>query len=97
MGEKMERGNVQYPFLDMLRKERVPVALFLISGIKLQGEIESFDDAVVVLRNENKRGDHAVLQHASADCDNATMRQMIFKHAISTVLPLHPVRAPDEV
>lgn len=46
------RGTVlQDPFLNILRKERIPVSIFLVNGIKLQGQIESFDQFVVILRN----------------------------------------------
>ncbi len=71
----MAKGqNLQDPFLNVLRKEHVPVSIFLVNGIKLQGQIESFDQFVVVLRN--------------------TVSQMIYKHAISTVVPQRPVRLP---
>lgn len=64
--------TLQDPFLNALRKERVPVSIFLINGIKLQGQIESFDNFVVLLRN--------------------SVSQMIYKHAISTVVPSRNVR-----
>ena len=48
----MSKGhNLQDPFLNVLRKERVPVAIFLVNGIKLQGQVESFDQFVVLLKN----------------------------------------------
>lgn len=69
----MSKGHtLQEPFLNALRRERVPVAIFLVNGIKLQGQIESFDQFVVVLRN--------------------AVSQMIYKHAISTIVPQRPVR-----
>lgn len=43
---------LQDPFLNMLRKERVPVSIYLVNGIKLQGEIESFDQYVILLKKE---------------------------------------------
>ncbi len=58
---------LQDPFLNVLRKEHVPVSIYLVNGIKLQGHIESFDQYVVLLRN--------------------TVTQMVYKHAISTVVP----------
>ncbi len=71
----MSKGhNLQDPFLNQLRKERVPVSIFLVNGIKLQGQIESFDQFVVLLKN--------------------TVSQMVYKHAISTVVPSRPVRLP---
>ncbi len=69
----MSKGHsLQDPFLNMLRKERVPVSIFLVNGIKLQGQIESFDQFVVLLRN--------------------SVSQMIYKHAISTVVPSRDMR-----
>jgi host factor-I protein len=63
---------LQDPFLNLLRKEHVPVSIYLVNGIKLQGHIESFDQYVVLLRN--------------------TVTQMVYKHAISTVVPARNVR-----
>ena len=42
---------LQDPFLNILRKERIPVSIYLVNGIKLQGQVESFDPFVVLLRN----------------------------------------------
>jgi len=71
----MSKGqSLQDPFLNTLRKERVPVSIFLVNGIKLQGQIESFDQFVVLLRNN--------------------VSQMIYKHAISTVVPARNVKLP---
>ena len=68
----MTKGqSLQEPFLNALRKERIPVSIYLVSGIKLQGEIESFDQFVILLRN--------------------TVSQMIYKSAISTVVPARNV------
>ena len=58
---------LQDPFLNALRREHVPVSICLVNGIKLQGQIESFDQYVVLLRN--------------------TVTQMVYKHAISTIVP----------
>ncbi|HET7314645.1 RNA chaperone Hfq [Salinisphaera sp.] len=72
----MAKGQtLQEPFLNALRKERVPVSIYLVNGIKLQGQIESFDQFVVLLRN--------------------AVNQMVYKHAISTIVPSRNVR--DEV
>ena len=47
----MSKGHtLQDPFLNVLRKERIPVSIYLISGIKLQGQIESFDQFVILLK-----------------------------------------------
>lgn len=64
-------STLQDPFLNALRKERVPVSVYLVNGIKLQGEIDAFDQYVVMLRN--------------------SVSQMIYKHAISTVVPVRNV------
>ncbi|MCB1733739.1 MAG: RNA chaperone Hfq [Gammaproteobacteria bacterium] len=69
----MAKGqSLQEPFLNALRRERIPVSIFLVNGIKLQGQIESFDQFVVLLKN--------------------SVSQMIYKHAISTVVPSRNVR-----
>jgi host factor-I protein len=69
----MAKGHsLQEPFLNALRKERIPVSVYLVNGIKLQGQIESFDQFVVLLKN--------------------SVSQMIYKHAISTVVPVRNVR-----
>lgn len=48
----MAKGqSLQEPFLNVLRKERIPVSIYLVNGIKLQGQIESFDQFVVLLKN----------------------------------------------
>lgn len=53
--------SLQDPYLNTLRKERVPVSVFLVNGIKLQGHIESFDNFVLLLRNNNAQ---MVYKHA---------------------------------
>jgi host factor-I protein len=69
----MAKGqSLQDPFLNALRKERVPVSIYLVNGIKLQGQIDSFDQFVVLLKN--------------------SVSQMVYKHAISTVVPARNVR-----
>lgn len=69
----MSKGHsLQDPYLNQLRKERIPVSIFLVNGIKLQGQIESFDQFVILLKN--------------------TVSQMVYKHAISTVVPARNVR-----
>ena len=71
----MSKGHsLQDPYLNVLRKERVPVSIYLVNGIKLQGQVESFDQFVVLLKN--------------------TVSQMVYKHAISTVVPSRAVRVP---
>lgn len=69
----MQKGqSLQDPFLNALRKEKVPVSIYLINGIKLQGQVESFDQFVVLLKN--------------------TVSQMVYKHAISTIVPSRNVK-----
>ncbi len=69
----MSKGqSLQDPFLNALRRERIPVSIYLVNGIKLQGTVESFDQFVILLRN--------------------TVSQMVYKHAISTVVPSRNVR-----
>lgn len=71
----MSKGqNLQDPFLNLLRKENVPVSIYLVNGIKLQGKIDSFDQYVVILKN--------------------SVNQMVYKHAISTIVPTRQVRRP---
>lgn len=71
----MSKGHsLQDPFLNVLRKERIPVSIYLVSGIKLQGQIESFDQFVILLKN--------------------AVSQMVYKHAISTVVPSRMVKIP---
>lgn len=79
----MSKGqNLQDPFLNALRKEHVPVSIYLVNGIKLQGKIDSFDQYVIILKN--------------------SVSQMVYKHAISTIVPARQVRlshgqdGPDE-
>ena len=48
----MAKGqSLQDPFLNVLRKERIPVSIYLVNGIKLQGQVESFDQFVILLKN----------------------------------------------
>ncbi len=48
----MSKGHsLQDPFLNVLRKERIPVSIYLVNGIKLQGQVESFDQFMVLLKN----------------------------------------------
>ena len=67
--------KMQDSFLNALRKERIPVSIFMKNGIKLQGTIESYDQFIVMLKN--------------------VTTQVIYKHAISTVVPSRNVRIPS--
>ena len=71
----MSKGQtLQEPFLNALRKEKVPVSIYLVNGIKLQGQVDSFDQFVVLLKN--------------------SVNQMVYKHAISTIVPSRMVKVP---
>ena len=76
----MAKGQtIQEPFLNQLRKHHIPVSIYLVNGIKLQGQVHSFDQFVVVLKN--------------------SVNQVIYKHAISTIVPSRTVeldKMPDE-
>ncbi len=63
--------SLQDPFLNALRRENVSVSIYLINGIKLQGQIDSFDQFVILLKN--------------------SVNQMVYKHAISTIVPARNV------
>ena len=67
---------LQDPFLNALRTEHIPVSIYLVNGIKLQGQIDSFDQYVILLKN--------------------TVTQMVYKHAISTVVPTKTFSVPFE-
>ena len=63
--------TLQDPFLNALRKEHIPVSIYLVNGIKLQGQVESFDQYAILLKN--------------------TVSQLVYKHAISTIVPMRNV------
>jgi len=64
--------NLQDLFLNQVRKENIPVTIYLINGFQLKGMVRGFDNFTVVLDFEGKQ-------------------QMVYKHAISTVMPVRPV------
>ncbi|HEC74068.1 MAG TPA: RNA chaperone Hfq [Methylophaga aminisulfidivorans] len=68
--------TLQDPFLNALRKENVSVSIYLVNGIKLQGQIDSFDQFVILLKN--------------------SVNQMVYKHAISTIVPARNVNISHE-
>ncbi|MBP6985129.1 MAG: RNA chaperone Hfq [Alphaproteobacteria bacterium] len=72
-----KNGNLQEVFLNTLRKNKAPVTLFLVNGVKLQGIITWFDTFSVLLRRD---------AHS----------QLVYKSAISTVMPLNPVQLHGE-
>ena len=74
MSEKAQ--NVQDVFLNHLRKNKTPVTIFLVNGVKLQGIVTWFDNFSVLLRRDG---------HS----------QLVYKHAISTIMPVTPVQLFD--
>jgi host factor-I protein len=78
MGEPMsdKQQNLQDTFLNAVRKSKAAVTIFLINGVKLQGNITWFDNFCVLLRRDGQS-------------------QLVYKHAISTVMPATPVQLFD--
>jgi len=76
-GERAQ--NLQDTFLNHVRKNKIPLTIFLVNGVKLQGVVTWFDNFCVLLRRDG---------HS----------QLVYKHAISTIMPGHPVQLfePDE-
>ena len=66
--------NLQEAILSEVRKDKIPVTLFLMNGFQLRGTVAGFDSFVVVLISDGKQ-------------------QMIYKHAISTLAPMKPIKA----
>ncbi len=73
-----ENNNLQEAILQEVRRDRVPVTLFLMNGFQLRGVITGFDNFVVVLVTDGRQ-------------------QMIYKHAISTLAPIRPLKAADRI
>ena len=72
-----KQPNLQENFLRQVRRDRMPVTMFLVNGFQLWGIVTGFDPFVVVLESEGKQ-------------------QVIYKHAISTVVPARPVELREE-
>ncbi len=64
--------NIQDYFLNQARKDKVPLTIFLMNGVQMKGQVNGFDNFVVVLDSDGRQ-------------------QMVYKHAISTIIPLHRV------
>ncbi|CAA7601938.1 RNA-binding protein Hfq [hfq] [Acididesulfobacillus acetoxydans] len=64
--------NLQDGFLNQVRKENLPVTIYLVNGFQLKGIVRGFDNFTVVIEFEGKQ-------------------QMVYKHAISTVMPIRPI------
>lgn len=71
-----EKQQLQDLFLNYIRKNRIPVTVFLTNGVKLQGVLTSFDNFCVQLRRDGQS-------------------QLVYKHAISTVMPSQPINLYD--
>ncbi|KPU83107.1 RNA chaperone Hfq [Marinosulfonomonas sp. PRT-SC04] len=71
-----DRQNLQDAFLNNVRKNKIPVTIFLINGVKLQGVITWFDNFCVLLRRDGQA-------------------QLVYKHAISTIMPGAPINLYD--
>lgn len=69
--------NLQDIFLNQMRKEKIPVTMYLVNGARLTGTIKGFDNFVILLKQENQ--------------------QLVYKHAISTIIPDKPVELLDAV
>jgi len=69
--------NLQDTFLNHVRKNKIPLTVFLVNGVKLQGVISWFDNFCVLLRRDG-------------------LSQLVYKHAISTVMPSQPVSLYEE-
>ena len=69
--------NLQDTFLNQVRKQKTPLTIFLVNGVKLQGVITWFDNFCVLLRRDG-------------------LSQLVYKHAISTVMPSQPVQLFEE-
>jgi host factor-I protein len=69
--------NLQDIFLNQMRKEKIPVTMYLVNGARLTGMIKGFDNFVILLKQDNQ--------------------QLVYKHAISTIIPEKPVELPDHV
>ena len=69
--------NLQDIFLNQMRKEKIPVTMYLVNGARLTGTIKGFDNFVILMKQENQ--------------------QLVYKHAISTIIPDRPVELVENV
>jgi len=67
--------NLQDIFLNQMRKEKIPVTMYLVNGARLTGTIKGFDNFVILMKQENQ--------------------QLVYKHAVSTIIPEKPVELPE--
>jgi len=69
--------NLQDIFLNQMRKEKIPVTMYLVNGARLTGTIKGFDNFVILMKQENQ--------------------QLVYKHAISTIIPDKPVELVENI
>lgn len=69
--------NLQDVFLNSVRKEKVPVTLYLTNGFQVKGNIKGFDNFVIIVEGDGKQ-------------------QIIYKHAISTIIPAKTINITSE-
>jgi host factor-I protein len=69
--------NLQDIFLNQMRKEKVPVTMYLVNGARISGTIKGFDNFVILMKQENQ--------------------QLVYKHAISTIIPERPLELPESI
>lgn len=67
-----QQANIQDTFLNHVRKEKIPVIVYLVNGFQIRGQVRAFDNFTIVVEAEGKQ-------------------QMIYKHAVSTFIPIRPV------
>lgn len=67
-----QQVNIQDTFLNHVRKEKIPVIVYLVNGFQIRGQVRAFDNFTIVVEAEGKQ-------------------QMIYKHAVSTFIPIRPV------
>jgi host factor-I protein len=71
------QANLQDIFLNQMRKEKIPVTMYLVNGARLTGTIKGFDNFVILMKQENQ--------------------QLVYKHAISTIIPDKPVELVENL
>jgi host factor-I protein len=71
------QANLQDIFLNQMRKEKIPVTMYLVNGARLTGTIKGFDNFVILMKQENQ--------------------QLVYKHAISTIIPDKPVEFAENM
>lgn len=71
---KNQNVNLQDSFLNLARKDNIPVTIFLVSGIQLKGTVRGFDSFIVILESQGRPW------------------QMVYKHAIATIVPTVPIK-----